>query len=53
MPGCGRASILVKLSKKNRRILRRNRRIEMRLTVVLSNAAGSSRATRTFTLRRR
>jgi hypothetical protein len=53
VPATGKASILVKLSKKNRRILRRNRRIRMRLTVVLSTASGSSRTSHTFILRRR
>ena len=53
MPASGKASILTKLSKKSHRVLRRNRRIKMRLTVVLSSASGSSRASHTFTLRRR
>ena len=53
MPASGKASILTKLSKKSQKVLRRNRRIKMRLTVVLSNASGSSRASHTFMLRRR
>ena len=53
VPASGRVSILVKLSKRNQKVLRRNRRIRMRLAVVLSSSSGSSRATRSFTLRRR
>ena len=53
VPATGRVSILVKLSKRNHRVLRRNKRIRTRLAVVLSTSSGSSRATRTFTLRRR
>ncbi len=48
----GRVTLRIKLSRKNLRILRRNRRIKLRVAVRLENAAGqTSRATRTLTLR--
>ena len=48
----GRVTLRIKLSRKNLRILRRNRRIKLRVTVKLIDAAGlTSTATRTLTLR--
>jgi hypothetical protein len=52
VPASGRVTLKIKLSKKNLRILKRNRRIKLRVTVKLRNPAGlSSTATRTLTLR--
>lgn len=53
VPASGIATVRVKLSRKNLRILRRNKRIGFRATVTLRNAAGASRSgTATLTLRR-
>ena len=52
VPSSGKVTLRIKLSRKNLRILRLNRRIRLRVTVKLRNAAGlSSTATRTLTLR--
>jgi subtilisin family serine protease len=48
----GKVTLRIKLSRKNLKILRRNRRIKLRVTVKLEDAAGlTSTATRTLTLR--
>ena len=53
VPGSGKVKLKMKLSRKNLRTLRRNRRIKTKVTVTLKNAAGgSSVATTTATLRR-
>ncbi len=50
-PG-GKVALTIRLSKANRRILRLNRRISTRVTVVLTNADGlATRSSRTITLR--
>ncbi len=52
VPGSGKVTLRIKLSKKNLRILRRNRKIQLRVTVKLENAAGlTSTARSTLTLR--
>ena len=52
VPAAGKVTMRVKLSRKNLRILRRNRRITVRVTVKLRSAAGlSSTATRRLTLK--
>ncbi len=52
VPGAGRVTLTIKLSQKNLKILRRNKRIKLRVAVRLETAAGlTSRATRTLTLR--
>ena len=52
VPSSGKVTLRIKLSRKNLRILKLNRRIKLRVTVKLRNAAGlSSTATRTLTLR--
>ena len=53
VPGNGRVTLKMKLSRKKLAILRRNRRIKTRVTVTLKNAAGrSSVASTTVTLKR-
>jgi subtilisin family serine protease len=52
VPSSRRVTLKIKLSRKSLRILRRNRRITLRVTVKLRNAAGlSSTATRRLTLK--
>ena len=52
VPPSGTATVQVKLSRKNQRILKRLKRIKFRATVTLRNAAGISRSgTTTFTLK--
>jgi extracellular elastinolytic metalloproteinase len=51
VPGSGGVTLTVRLSRRNLRILKLNRRFRMRATVELRNAFGSSTATRRFTLR--
>jgi subtilisin family serine protease len=52
VPGSGKVTLRIKLSKKNLRILRRNRKIQLRVTVKLVDAAGlTSTAKSTLTLR--
>jgi len=53
VPGSGKVTLKMKLSRKKLAILRRNRRIKTRVTVTLKNAAGrSSVASTTVTLKR-
>jgi hypothetical protein len=49
--GSGGVTLTARLSRRNLRILKLNRRFRMRATVELRNAFGSSTATRRFTLR--
>jgi len=52
VPSTGRVTVKVRLSKKQRRTLRRNRRLLLNATVVVRNAAGlSSRARKRLTVR--
>ncbi len=52
VPRSGRVTLRIKLSKRSLRILRRNRKIRLKVTVRLRNRAGlTSTATRTLTLR--
>ncbi|MGH2845982.1 MAG: hypothetical protein ACRDL0_08220, partial [Thermoleophilaceae bacterium] len=40
VPGSGRVSLRVKLSRRERRVLRRNRRLLLRVTVTVRDSAG-------------
>jgi extracellular elastinolytic metalloproteinase len=51
VPGTGKVTLKVKLSRKNRRILKLNRKIKVKLTITVRNAAGTSSATRNVTLK--
>jgi len=51
-PKSGKVKLKIKLSRKKLRILRRNRRIKTKVTVVLKNGGLSSTASATVTLRR-
>jgi hypothetical protein len=52
VPAGGKVTLRIKLSKRSLRILRRNRRIKLRVTIKLRNAAGlTSTATSKLTLR--
>jgi thermitase len=52
VPSSGRVTVKVKLSRKNLRILRRNRRLRLNAIVTVRNTANlSSKATKAFTLR--
>jgi hypothetical protein len=52
VPGSGRVTLKIKLSKKRLRILKRNRKIRVLVTVTLKNSAGlTSTATKRITLK--
>jgi hypothetical protein len=52
VPTSGKVTLKIKLSRKNLKILRRNRKIKLRVTITLHNAAGrTSTATRALTLK--
>ena len=50
VPGNGRVTLRLKLSRKNLRLLRRNRSFPLRVTVTVRNAAGSAAARKNLTL---
>jgi extracellular elastinolytic metalloproteinase len=51
VPASGKVTLRIKLSRKNLRILKRNRRLLLRVTVTVRNSAGSAVSRKNLTLR--